>query len=201
MNKLNRGIRGVLLLLVMSFVIVGCNEPQNSKKHDNVKVTVIDAYQDGQPGSGGAVRLIAMTNLANYPVAIYVEPYGGKIDEITLMRFAKKFKHFTFQAKILHEDLNIEHSMSFYLNGSDIKLFPNNDVNLKVVQTYTDMTPIIPGGQNRKPAGHFPQNVVPSNDGSYNPGGGGAAGSSATNTNTFTINVNGDGPEEKKKGY
>lgn len=161
-------------------IFMGCkNLPSNNKIHENVKITVLDAYYDAPSGATNTTRLIAMTSIRPYPVVIKVDNHVGIIDELTLVRMFKTVENFTFKATILLEDLNIENSMGFYMDGANIVLFPNNNVELKSGYSVIndDMSPItLPTKRNGQMKG------APF----------GPAGANASNTNTFTINVNGD---------
>lgn len=173
----------LFFIFIISSGIIGCkNPPQNYKIHEDVKITVLDAYYDGIPTTVNTTRLIAMTSIRPYPVIIKVDNNVGIIDELTLVRMFKTVKNFTFKAKKLLEDLEIENSMGFYMDGSDIVLFPNNNIELTSGFTVItdDMSPItIPGQKNSSTKGIY---------GPVIPGGG----ANASNQNTFTINVNGD---------
>lgn len=182
-SKLFGSIFFVMTVLgLLSLMSCGNQPPANSKIHENVKITVLDAYiERGVNYELVSVRLIAMTSIRPYPIVIFVNPSLGIIDEITLERMYKTVENFTFKAKRLSEDLNIENSMAFYLEGRDIVLFPNNNVDLKSGYSVIndDMTPItMPGNK----AGVKHQT------------GNGQGGASAVNTNTVNINV-GDGKE------
>lgn len=169
----------IQLMIVSMCFLVGCvDPPQNSKIHENVKITVLDAYHYAPVGDDAGTRLIAMTSIRPYPVIIQVANGTNIIDELTLVRMFKTVENFTFKSKKILEDLNVENSMAFFMYADDIVLFPNNNIDLKsgyAVST-DDMTPItLPGrtGRGQKPT--------------YDSGGGNG---NATATNTVTINVN-----------
>jgi len=174
------------IIALSMFLLIGCsNEPPNNKKHVNVKITVLDAYKNGISGSESEVRLIAMTNIKNYPVVIYVNPWSRRIDEITLCRMAKTFKNFTFKTKILYEDLDVENSMSFYMEAYDIILFPNNNVEINALSLYDDMSPI------GMPVTDPIAALLPKTTGTAN------AGATATATSSNNINITLNGKNDK----